>query len=1053
MIFGSSQANPALNPSEYRSKPPAPWLENVTTAFTVGKFNGDSGSNSEGFAKFEAWKPIMDALKDFEVPGLSKYYGQNEYINPGTLLVSSPLAGNIGGDQRGYNQLAENIFSFIRDNQSTLPPDLASVNEETFAEMTKDFVMGQRAELEELYETNPGMAGAIGRFIGSMGATGADPIAQATMPFGGWSKSLWKRMAQNALINGGTGAISEVAVKDWYDELGLKYTFKDFVYNVGANAAFGAALPLAGRGFRLSVEQSQRGWRALTANGTKNVTPEDQLVIDAMKNQADLEAANPFVTPDPNEAISVHNQRLEAASAATANAEPVIIPQDAGLPIRADAEGENLDGVFYSLDPMEIEIDARTFQFKEGGDEFGVTDRLQGVNTWDKYKAGVITVYEYADGRLAVADGHQRLGLAKRIMSQDPSQDVKVIAYKLRQADGTTPEQARVIAAMKNIAEGTGTAIDAAKILRVDPSRLSELPPKSELVRQARDMIVLGDGPFQAVVNGVIPANQGAIVGRLISDPAQQTAAINILAKAGPSNQFQAEAIVRQVREAGYETIEQTSLFGDEVVAESFYVERAKILDRTYKELRRDKSAFETLVRNADRLEAEGNVLAKSANERKAATDGQTIALLQALANRKGPLSDALNDAAKTARSTGNYSDPTSGFVDAVRRSIDSGDFESVRTGDIGRSINDPAPIARSEIEEPALDGFDEPTGIAAQRQADQLEQDMFRVEEVTPDVSARSPNDIEADLKARQPVETVDDIYAIADESQSYIATIAADIESDLGVTFKNPGLKEIKEAKSKMQRKGYVSSNQMTDISRGGFIINKAEDADAIVARFGRDAEILDEGWNLTPDGYFDRKILVRTPNGIISEIQIWSPKVREAKKSKGHDLYEVRRNSTDPKVKEDLRQQMRNLYSAALKLEDQSFQDLPGISKLPNVPENVDLNAAALGMTRPVLETSSASTGTQAPPGSRMATASLAETEIAGRPSQLTNIMDDTSDLNLDITSADVNLDLEFPMGQKANAAGDDLEVVPMTLSNLKKELDQQELMIKRLEFCTI
>ena len=1052
MIFGKADVNTALNPSQYRSKPPAPWLENVTTAFTVGKFNGESGDNSEGFSKYEAWKPIMDALKDFEVPGLSKYYGENQYINPGMLLVSSPLAGDIGGNRRGYNQLAESIFSFIRNNQSTLPPDLASVNEETFDQMTKDFVMRQRAELEELYETNPGMAGAIGRFIGSMGATMADPITQATMPFGGWSKSLWKRVAQNALINGGTGAISEVAVKDWYEELGLEYTYKDFVYNVGANAAFGAALPLAGSGLRLTVGQAQKGWRALTANGTKNVTPEDQLVIDAITNQADLEAANPFVTPDANEAISAHNQRLEAASAATANAEPVIIPQDAGLPIRADAV-DNLDGVFYNLDPMTIEVDAKTFQFKEGGDEFGVTDRLQGVTIWDKYKAGVITVYEYADGRLAVADGHQRLGLAKRIMSQDPSQDVKVIAYKLREADGITPEQARVIAAMKNIAEGTGTAIDAAKILRVDPSRLSELPPKSELVRQARDMIVLGDGAFQAVVNGVVPANQGAIVGRLISDPAQQTAAINILAKAGPSNQFQAEAIVRQVREAGYETIEQTSLFGDEVVAESFYVERAKILDRTYKELRRDKAAFETLVRNADRLEAEGNVLAKSANERKAATDGQTIALLQALANRKGPLSDALNDAAKTARSTGNYSDPTSGFVDAVRRSIDSGDFESIGTGDIGRSINDPAPIARSEIEEPALDGFDEPTGIAAERQADQLEQDMFRVEEVTPDVSARSPNDIEADLKARQPVETVDDIYALADESQSYIATIAADIESDLGVTFKNPGLKDIDATKEKMQRKGYTSANQITDVSRGGFIVNKAEDADAIVARFGKEVEGFDEGWNFTPSGYFDRKLLVRTPNGIVSEVQIWSPKLLAAKEETGTKLYTKMRESKDPAEVEAISLQMRELYAKALKSEDQSFRSLSGIDNLPKVASNADINAASSGITRPVSKTSGASTDVQAPPGSRIATASDAEMEIAGRPSQLTNIMDDTSDLNLDITSADVNLDLEFPMGQKINADGDDLEVVPMTLSNLKKELDQQELMIKRLEFCTL
>ena len=284
---------------------------------------------------------------------------------------------------------------------------------------------------------------------------------------------------------------------------------------------------------------------------------------------------------------------------------------------------------------------------------------------------------------------------------------------------------------MKNIAEGTGTSIDAAKVLRVDPGRLSELPPRSELVRQARDMMALSDAAFGAVVNNVIPAKYGAIVGRLIDDQELQTAAIEVLAKADPSNAFQAEAIVRQVQGAGSEQVKQISLFGEEIVTESFYVERAKVLDRAFKELRRDKAAFETLVRNSERLEAEGNILAKTANERKASTDAQTIALLQTLANRKGPLSDALNDAARTARETNSYVAPTSGFIDAIRGAIESGEFDRLSSGDVGRSVDGPAQITRSEIEEPILDGFEEPTGIAAERQADQLAVDMFGADEI----------------------------------------------------------------------------------------------------------------------------------------------------------------------------------------------------------------------------------------------------------------------------------------------------------------------------------
>jgi len=156
-------------------------------------------------------------------------------------------------------------------------------------------------------------------------------------------------------------------------------------------------------------------------------------------------------------------------------------------------------------------------------------------------------VYQYADGGQFIADGHQRLGLARRIKKQDPSQDVRLYGHMLREVDGITPEMARVAAAMKNVAEGTGTAIDAAKVLRVAPERAGELPPRSALVRQAQDLTFLDDDAFGAVINGLVPANYAAAIGRLIPDnPGLQKDAMSILAKTDPANEFQAEAIVRQ---------------------------------------------------------------------------------------------------------------------------------------------------------------------------------------------------------------------------------------------------------------------------------------------------------------------------------------------------------------------------------------------------------------------------------------------------------------------------------------------------------------------------
>ena len=1022
------------------SQAPNSITENLTGAFDATKYTGGTGSNSKNFTLLDVWSPIVEELNSTG----------GEFENPAIwLFENSPTR---------YRAKTEEIYSYIEQNSDWLPVELGKVNPQFLDDTMKSFVENKEAEMAELVRNNPGFIRGAARFVGGMGTGFGDPVTLYTMPFGGWSKTLWKNIAQSAAVNAGAGAITELDVKEWYDELGLEYSYEDFIKNVGMQAAFGAAMPAAGAAIRMTGEQGLKGWNVLKNKLQKPLDIEDQAIVDALDNQADIESSNPLQSPNSIEAEFEHEARLSDASAAVRQGEIPRIPSEPTSPISPQAAQrsvDNLDGVIYDLDPMDIEVDAKTFQFKEGGDEFGVTERLQGITTWDKYKAGTVTVYEYADGRMAIADGHQRLGLAKRIRSQDPSQDIRVFAYKLRETDGITPPEARVIAAMKNIAEGTGTSIDAAKVLRVDPSRISELPPRSELVRQARDMMGLSDTAFGAVVNGVVPPNYGAIVGRLIDDEGLQGAAIEVLAKADPSNAFQAEAIVRQVRESDADQVEQISLFGEELVTESLYVERAKVLDRAYKELRRDKAAFETLVRNSERLEAEGNVLVKDVNQRKANTDAQTIALLQTLANRKGPLSDALNDAARTARDTNSYVAATGGFLDAVRGAIESGDFDRVSTGDIGRAVDGAPEITRSQVtDEPALEGFDEPSGVASERQADQLIADMFGADEVAPVAPVRTNAEIEADLKARQPVETVDDIYALAEDSQSYIAKIGADLEGELGVSFKNPGLKNIDTAREKMQRKAYASSKEMTDISRGGFVINTANDADAIVARLGRDSEILDEGWAFTPEGYFDRKVLVRTPNGIVSEVQIWSPKVLDAKNKTGHKLYERMRTSKDPAEAEDLAMQMRELYSNALKAEDQSFRALSGIDSLPKLGSNADINAASSGITRPELKTSGPSTGVQGPPGLRTATASVGEIDIAGRPSQLTNIIDDTSDIDLDITlSPDVNMDLEVPIGQRLNEETGLVESTTVTLRDLKVEMDSEDAMIARLEFCTI
>ena len=68
---------------------------------------------------------------------------------------------------------------------------------------------------------------------------------------------------------------------------------------------------------------------------------------------------------------------------------------------------------------------------------------MQGVREWDQVKAGTVVFWEDVDGKIFIADGHQRAGLARRIMDQDPKQNIDLIGYKLREVDDISAEKAR----------------------------------------------------------------------------------------------------------------------------------------------------------------------------------------------------------------------------------------------------------------------------------------------------------------------------------------------------------------------------------------------------------------------------------------------------------------------------------------------------------------------------------------------------------------------------------------------------------------------------------
>lgn len=342
-------------------------------------------------------------------------------------------------------------------------------------------------------------------------------------------------------------------------------------------------------------------------------------------------------------------------------------------------------GDFVMLDPAQLNVDPKRFQFKASDPEKGVTGVLRGSDKWEPMLADPITAWQDNEGKYWVANGHQRTDLANRAVAAG-QEGVQVPAKVYREADGYTAGQMRALGAFQNIAQGSGTAIDAAKVLREIAKaptdyQLPTLPPKSALTIQARGLAKLSDEAFGAVVNDVVPSAYAAHVGDMITDPAQQIAAIGMLAKGHPANADQARMMVQDIRNSGFLQDTQSTLFGDEAFSKSLFPERAKVLDGALKTLRGNKAVYRAAVTGEDALTAAGNKMDSQGNLKAKTENEQLIDHLERNATTKGPLSDALTAAARDVADGKPATNAIAGFLRAARQDHASGREVGVERG------------------------------------------------------------------------------------------------------------------------------------------------------------------------------------------------------------------------------------------------------------------------------------------------------------------------------------------------------------------------------------
>ncbi|ETW10875.1 hypothetical protein ATO8_19799 [Roseivivax marinus] len=331
-----------------------------------------------------------------------------------------------------------------------------------------------------------------------------------------------------------------------------------------------------------------------------------------------------------------------------------------------------------------VRVDPRTYQFRTEVDESGVGTPLDRVSEWDELLAGDFIIHERFDGGRYIADGHHRKQLSDRLEAQGHS-PIEFNAFVLREADGYTVEAVRAIAAVKNIEAGNASAIDAAKVLRVDPAMLEKLSLRNSHARDARGLMRLSDDGFDMVTNRIVREDHAAFVGELTSDGEMQEAILRALVAASPRNMAEARQIARDAQRAGLAAREdgaQGSLFGDAFdVQETLFKERAAVLSKALTQLKNDRKVFRTLVKERDRITEAGNELTQESNAARVDTDETALALIEKLVNRAGPLDDALNAAGRTARG-GSVRGGVTEFLATVRSAIEGGDLGRLLDGE-----------------------------------------------------------------------------------------------------------------------------------------------------------------------------------------------------------------------------------------------------------------------------------------------------------------------------------------------------------------------------------
>ena len=624
-----------------------------------------------------------------------------------------------------------------------------------------------QAYADELFE-NTNFSGKVGNFVGTAFGYLKEPSVLLTLPAGlayGFGRTALGTFLKTAYIEtvlgGGAEASRQLNVQPYREKLG--YTGTGF--EAGAKEVFYSAILAGGIGgalntgifgisklFSKATPEQQIQMIGKIQNNIENLTDDQTLKIykenfpdqfktketdaaaEFIENRIFEDKQNPMV--DNVRSRDIHNERAAEVTIKLLNDEPITIPDE--LPQKLKFDDFLKGAAVEEFDINKLTTDAKTFQYKSETNQFGISDKLMGVTKWDQPSASTILVYEFKDGRLAVVDGHQRFGLAKKLIDQKP----RLYGYRVREVDGYVPDHAMLQGVAINLRQGTGTAIDAAKMMRVKNfdinAIMASMPIKSEIVKVAQGLTKLSNDSFSMVVNKFIDYKVASRVGELIPDKELHASTLTILKKQKFDNMQQVDLILKQIRETPSVKMKEQTLFGVEEFKQSLIVEKSILLTNFAKSAKDKKKLFSLVLREDQLLTSAGNKLDNINNEKIVTQNAKIQEKIEILATRVGQLSTDLTQAARLYQA-GNKSEARKYFSDAVDRAAERGDFDGINTSGspdnnaIETQIQTSTAGSRPESENISNKLFDEPGGKGSVEQSQSLKNEILAETELPP--------------------------------------------------------------------------------------------------------------------------------------------------------------------------------------------------------------------------------------------------------------------------------------------------------------------------------